>query len=196
MTTEQRDLQKQLQTLDSEIREKRQEYVKLAKQLGGEKVSAYTLKAHSGEDVTLGDLFGDKDDLIIVHNMGTHCQYCTLWADGFNHLTPHLEDRAAFVMVSPDPIDVQSEFRTSRNWQFQMVSGHDSTFIQDMGFRHEDEENAWWMPGFSVFKRSEDGQIKRVAKDFFGPGDMYCSLWHFFDLLDDGVNQWQPQFNY
>jgi predicted dithiol-disulfide oxidoreductase (DUF899 family) len=60
--------------------------------------------------VQLSDLFGEHEDLIVIHNMGVSCPYCTLWADGFNGLIRHLEDRAAFVMVSPDPPDIQKEF--------------------------------------------------------------------------------------
>src|SRR2546430_15479947 len=32
----------------------------------------------------LSTLFGDKDTLFIIHNMGTSCVNCTMWADGFN----------------------------------------------------------------------------------------------------------------
>ena len=39
--------------------------------------------------------------------MGRGCSYCTLWADGFNGLRHHFEDRAAFVVVSPDTPEQQ-----------------------------------------------------------------------------------------
>ncbi|MGI9388028.1 MAG: DUF899 family protein, partial [Methyloligellaceae bacterium] len=31
--------------------------------------------------VRLSELFGNKDDLFVIHNMGASCPYCTLWAD-------------------------------------------------------------------------------------------------------------------
>ena len=34
--------------------------------------------------VRLSELFGEHDDLVIIHNMGASCRYCTLWADGFS----------------------------------------------------------------------------------------------------------------
>jgi predicted dithiol-disulfide oxidoreductase (DUF899 family) len=196
MGAQQTDLETRLRELDQEIRSKRQEYVALSKQLCGETIGDYTLKTHDGNMASISDLFGDKDDLILIHNMGQGCAYCTLWADGFNHLTPHLENRAAFVIVSPDSPQAQSEFRASRNWQFEMVSAEGTNFIEDMGFRFKEGDDAYWMPGVSIFKKSADGQITRVSKDFFGPGDMYSSPWHFFDLLSDGANDWQPAFNY
>jgi predicted dithiol-disulfide oxidoreductase (DUF899 family) len=72
--------------------------------------------------VRLSALFGDKADLIVIHNMGASCPYCTLWADGYNGIYHHLSSRAAFVISSPDRPDVQKEFATGRGWRFPMVS--------------------------------------------------------------------------
>jgi hypothetical protein len=44
------------------------------------------------------------------------------------------------------------------------------------------------MPGVSVFKRDGNG-IVRVSDTSFSPGDDYCTLWHFFDLLPGGVGE-------
>ena len=91
--------------------------------------------------------------------MGRACTYCTLWADGFNGVHRHLENRAGFVVVSPDPLDVQREFAESRGWKFRMASGQGSTFIEDMGFKSE----KGWTPGVSTFYRDK-GKITRVAR--------------------------------
>ena len=64
---------------------------------------------------------------------GRGCVYCTMWADGFNGVVPHLEDRAAFVVVSPDEPHVQAEFAASRGWRFRMVAAR-SDFTGDMGY--------------------------------------------------------------
>jgi predicted dithiol-disulfide oxidoreductase (DUF899 family) len=53
--------------------------------------------------VALSSLFGAHNDPIVVHNMGQSCRYCTMWADGFNGIYPHLANRAGFAPVSPDP---------------------------------------------------------------------------------------------
>ena len=52
-----------------------------------------------GSPVMLSELFGDKRDLLVVHNMGKGCSYCTMWADGFVGALTHLRDRAAFVVA-------------------------------------------------------------------------------------------------
>ena len=72
-----------------------------------------------------------------------------------------------------------------------------STLFNDMGFESADEHygsNA--MPGVSVFHKAADDSITRVASDFLGPGDSYCSVWHLFDLLHDGVGDWEAKFDY
>ena len=66
-----------------------------------------------------------------------------------------------------------------------------------MGFRWEEEEFlSGYQPGVSVFRKKADGRIVRVAKDLFGPGDLYCGVWHLFDLLPDGPAGWDPLFEY
>jgi Bacterial protein of unknown function (DUF899) len=83
----------------------------------------------------LSQLFGTKRDLFVIHNMGRSCPHCTLWADGFNGIHPHIADRATFVVSSPDPPDVQRSFAAGRGWRFPMVSHQGSSFAADMGYR-------------------------------------------------------------
>ncbi len=143
--------------------------------------------------VRLSHLFGKHDDLIVVHNMGMSCNYCTLWADGFMGLRPHLESRAAFVVISPDPIDVQRSFAHSRGWSFRMVSSQGTPFFTDMGFTDGVGDP---MPGTSTFQRRADGTIVRVQRAEFGSDDQFCVAWPLFDLLADGTGDWQPQLEY
>lgn len=141
--------------------------------------------------VPLSALFGDKDTLIVIHNMGTSCAYCTMWADGFNGVFQHLRDRAAFVVSSPDAPERQQRFAADRGWRFPMISHQGSSFAADMGYVRDGKP----MPGVSVFKR-KGSHILRVADTSFGPGDDFCSVWHFFDLLPEGADGWQAKFRY
>jgi predicted dithiol-disulfide oxidoreductase (DUF899 family) len=156
-----------------------------------EQVTDYEFSTAAGK-VHLSELFGDKDDLFIIHNMGTSCSHCTLWADGFNGIYNHIADRAAFVVASPDPPSTQKKFAESRGWRFPMISHAGTTFAQDMGYR---SARGGWLPGVSVFKR-EVNRILRVADTNFSPGDDFCTLWHMLDLLPEGVGEWQVKFKY
>ena len=135
----------------------------------------------------------EKEDLILIHNMGKKCAYCTLWADGFNGVRQHLQDRAGFVVISPDEPATIKEFAASRGWRFNILSSRGSSFTKDMGFENEKGEP---MPGVSAFQKNGQGKVLRVSRAGFGPGDDYCAVWHLFDLLADGSNGWRPKFSY
>jgi predicted dithiol-disulfide oxidoreductase (DUF899 family) len=147
--------------------------------------------ATTSKPIHLSDLFGDRDDLIVIHNMGKACRACTLWADGFNGIYDHLVDRAAFVVASPDEPAVQGAFAEGRGWRFPMVSHSKTTFAADMSYRNKNG----WMPGVSVFKR-EPTRIVRVSDTSFKPGDDFCTMWHFLDLFPGGYGDWMPKFDY
>ena len=185
------ELYSEIERLEEYLVVQHERLAELKRQLPRKEVSDYTLAGPEGP-VRLSELFGAKSDLIVIHNMGKGCRYCTLWADGFNGLLPHLEDRAAFAVVSPDPVDVQREFAASRHWRFTLASGQGSTFIEDMGFRGEKA----YRPGLSTYHRTQEGRIERVARAAFGPFDPFCGVWHLFALLDAGVNDWEPRHRY
>jgi len=182
-----------VQKLRDEISKKQDELNTLRRSLPPEDVSDYPLLDWEGKTVMLSELFNANGDLVLIHNMGRRCVYCTLWADGLNGVHQHMADRAGFVVVSPDEPAVQKEFAESRGWGFRMLSGHGGTFIKDMGF--VEGEGDYW-PGVSTFKKGDDGKIQRIGVDIFGPGDPYCSVWHFFELLKDGAGEWGPKYKY
>ena len=155
-----------------------------------EPVQDYELATVEGT-ARLSDLFDGKDDLLVIHNMGRGCSYCTLWADGYNGLVPHLESRAGFVVTSPDDPATQRAFAESRGWRFRMASHAGTSFAADMGFRGEHG----FLPGVSAFQRRGDG-IVRVSDRALGPYDEFCALWHFLDLLPEGAANWRPRFSY
>jgi predicted dithiol-disulfide oxidoreductase (DUF899 family) len=125
--------------------------------------------------------------------MGRSCRYCTLWADGLNGFTKHFESRAAFAVTSPDDHETARKFSMERGWMFKLYSTEGTTFKRDMGFANEKGDP---QPGVSIFKKEADGRIIHVTKDYFGPGDDYCSVWHFFDLLPSASDDWEPQYHY
>ncbi|MHA1206791.1 MAG: DUF899 family protein [Candidatus Hodarchaeales archaeon] len=188
----QEELEQEIFVLDTEIKEKDIQLSLLKKELAFLEVQEYTFEFIDGT-ITLSELFHDKEDLIVIHNMGKHCAYCTMWADGFNGVLPHIQDRTSFVVISPNSPVIQKEFSDSRGWKFSMVSAQSSTFIKDMGFELEDGK---YMPGVSFFHKDNKGKIIRTGKDFFGPGDVYSSPWQLFKFLKRGINNWSPKLSY
>lgn len=169
----------------------RGEMRKIQEGMESQEVDDYTFAAAGGKK-RLSELFGGKDDLFVIHNMGSSCPYCTLWADGYNGVHHHLADRAAFVVSSPDAPAVQKKFAHSRGWTFPMISHQGTTFAEDMGYGSKE---SGWRPGLSVFRR-EGGRTLRVSDAGFGPGDDFCAVWHIFDMLPEGAGAWRPKFKY
>ncbi|HET9136488.1 MAG TPA: DUF899 family protein [Candidatus Kapabacteria bacterium] len=186
----------EIESIQKEIFEKRQRIIELLKQSAHPVTKPYVFVDWSNREVPLSDLFGDKNDLILIHNMGKGCRYCTLWADEINGISKHLENRAALAVISPNTPEVQKEFAESRGWRFKMLSDRDMDFSREMGFAYDKEGKTFAMPGYSTFHKSADGTIKRVGYDEFGPTDMYSSTWHFLEMLQDGENGWEPQYSY
>jgi predicted dithiol-disulfide oxidoreductase (DUF899 family) len=156
-----------------------------------EEVPDYVFTNSAGS-VRLTELFGDKPDLIVVHNMGISCPSCTLWADGFNGIYDHLANRVSFVVSSSDAPALEKSCAASRGWRFPMMSHSGTTFAAHMGYR---SEAGGWLPGLSVFRR-DNNRILRVSDAGFGPNDDFCSLWHIFDLLAGDAGGWRPNFRY
>lgn len=154
-------------------------------------VGDYVFQTLTGP-VMLKALFGGRRDLFVVHNMGTGCNSCTMWADGLNGFYPHISDRAALVVASPDLPAVQAEFAASRGWRFPMVSTKGTTFSADMGFA---TASGGPMPGVSAFQL-KDGKVTRASASPFDDYDDFCMAWRFFDLLPEGANGWRPKRSY
>jgi predicted dithiol-disulfide oxidoreductase (DUF899 family) len=156
-----------------------------------QEVPDYEFQTPAGT-VRLSELFGDHEDLMVVHNMGSSCPGCTLWADGYNGVHHHVITRTAFAVSSPDTPAVQQQLAQARGWKFRMVSHLGTTFAADMGYR---SDQGRWRPGISVFKRAES-KILRVSDAAWSPGDDFCTVWHFFDLLPEGAAGWSPKLSY
>lgn len=156
-------------------------------------VPDYALRRADGSPVRLSEAFGGRDEMLLVHNMGKGCVYCTLWADELNGVANHLADRCVFVLASPDEPAVMREFAASRGWKFRTLSTAGTSLARDLGF--EPEPGRRW-PGVSALSRAADGTITRTSWANFGPHDGFCGVWPLLDMLPRGGNQWQPKYAY
>ena len=179
-----------LKKLEQKMMKDKEVMAKLRNKLKPELVEDYTLFLPNSKPTKLSKLFGKKNELILIHNMGSSCPYCTLWADGFNGLAPHLQDRAAFVVESADFPAIVAKFKKSRKWTFAMVSSAGTSFRLDMGYADKNGDVA---PGVSTFIK-KNGKIYRFSDSIFGPGDNFCPAWDLFDLLP--AKTWEAKFRY
>lgn len=185
----------QIIQLRKEIEEKRKKIIELRKELTPELVNDYTFKDIDGISHQLSDLFGDSDELLVIHNMGKECRYCTMWADGLRGYSEIISDRMPWVLTSPNEHQVMKEFASDRNWNFNYLSYHGTDFAFDLGYEVRKDGKSSFMPGASALIKKE-GKIYRTGNDSFGPGDYYNPAWHFFDLFPKGFNNWIPKYQY
>lgn len=184
MTQEEKDkLNKEVQTLEEEIQTARKKILALNSKLGDAIVSEdYEFTSLDGGKVKLSEMFRDKKNLFVIHNMGKGCSYCTMWADEANGIYKHIENqgKSAFVFMAGDDVETHREFKKSRGWTFPSYSAKENDFTKEMGFQ---STKGGFEPGVSVFEKTDDGKIRRINRDFFGPTDMYCAIWHYVELL-------------
>ncbi len=182
-TDEIAELQQQIMEKTSRLRE-------LQAGLPGEEVKNYTFDTTEGT-VTLRDLFTGNRKMLLIHNMGQACRYCTLWGDGLNPFVTHLESALSVAMVSKDSPEVQRKFANSRNWRIRMASHGGGEYMTEQVAA----EGMGNMPGAVVYELAGE-KILRKASTWFGPGDLYCSQWHFLGLAGIGLDEWTPQYAY
>jgi len=176
--------------LESQIGELTAKLNQLRCQNQATEIKNYELETQNGT-TSLLDLFGTQDKLLVIHNMGQACRYCTLWADGLNGFVPHLESTMALVLVSKDVPDVQRKIANSRGWRFKLASHGGGDYIIEQTVM-EGSRNA---PGAVVYERKGDA-IYRRNFCVFGPGDLYCPMWFLLGMAGLGMDEWTPQYNY
>jgi predicted dithiol-disulfide oxidoreductase (DUF899 family) len=176
--------------LEAELIEKAQKLAALRRAEAPVEIGDYGFETLDGE-TRLSALFAGRDRLLAIHNMGQACRYCTLWADGFNGLVPHLEDAFSVVLLSKDPPETQRRFAQSRGWRFRMASHGGGPYMKEQGAM-QGYDNC---PAAVVYEHRE-GKIFRRARTGFGPGDLYSPIWHLLALAGIGQDEWTPQFHY
>lgn len=183
-------MQNEIREIEKQIFELNQKLNELRKENRGESVPNYEFESLEGR-VTLRELFGEKDRLLVIHNMGQACRYCTLWADGFNGFVPHLESAMSVVLASKDSPETQRRFANERGWRFRLASHGGGDYIQEQTLV-DGVDN---MPGAIVYERDGD-TIYRKNDAIFGPGDQYCSIWNLLGMAGIGEEEWTPQYGY
>ena len=180
------------QKLEFEIMQKAQQLAELRNQEAdaNSDVPNYTFLTLDGK-TTLAELFANQDRLLLIHNMGQGCRYCTLWADGINGILKHLENAMSVVLVSKDAPDVQRRFAAERGWNIRIASHSGGAYMKEQCAFGDDVN----MPGAVVYER-KDNKIVRRGGTIFGPGDLYSPMWHFLALAGISSADWTPQYRY
>src|ERR1700692_1511580 len=122
---------------EKEFNRLRDELSKERRELPWEKVEKeYMFGGPNGKE-TLSQLFDDKTQLIVYHFMfapewEAGCKSCSFWADNFNGVIPHLNQRdVSLAAISRAPLRKLQAFAARMGWTFKWVSAANSDFNYD-----------------------------------------------------------------
>jgi predicted dithiol-disulfide oxidoreductase (DUF899 family) len=161
---------------------------------------AYTFEETSGKRSLL-DLFGDKKQLVVYHLMfdpswDVACKSCSLIADHFDGMLPHLAARhTAFCAISRAPLAKIQPFQKRMRWKFRWLSSHDTTFNADFGVSPPGNGAGYnydggtgpkgESPGLSTFLRQGNDVLHTYST--YGRGlDLLINAYNYLDLTPLG----------
>jgi predicted dithiol-disulfide oxidoreductase (DUF899 family) len=163
-----------------------------------------------GGKQTLGQLFNDHSQLVVYHFMfdpdwEAGCKSCSFWADNFNGIVPHLNQRdVTFVAISRAPLAKLQAFATRLGWSFKWLSssGGDFNYDYNVSFTPEDlavgsaiynftanKMNMTELPGISVFFKDADGKVFHTYSCYARGLDMLNTAYHYLDLVPKGRDE-------
>jgi len=176
---------------------------------GGEVLKNYEFVGESGP-VTLKDLFGDKQSLVVYSYMfgpqrERPCPMCTSLLGAWNAGAQDMEQRIGLAVVARSPIEKLVAFKKERGWRdLKLYSDTSGDFSRDYFGVAPDGSD---LPGLNVFTR-RDGKIRHfwsgeMGSDQADPGQDPrgapdpAPIWGVFDLLPEGrAKDWYPKLDY
>ena len=170
-----------------------------------EVTTPYAFQSPQGT-LSLADLFGPRSQLVVYHFMfgpdwEQGCKSCSFWADSYNGLVPHLNQRdVTLVAVSSAALEMLLAFRQRMGWSFDWVSSAGTDFNTDFGVTgkpgetliynyDKPKEDAGELPGLSVFARDGEGRIYHTYSCYARGLDMLNAAYQILDLVPKGRDE-------
>jgi len=169
----------------------------------------YIFKCPQGA-VKLSELFDGRSQLIVQHFMfgpdwEEGCPSCSFWADGFDPMIVHLNQRdVSFAVVSRAAIDKLEAYRKRMGWDFTWVSSLDNSFNYDFKVSATESQTAAGTMtynyaespvrgseshGTSVFLKDADGTIYHTYSTYGRGLDRMNAAYGYLDLTPNGRNE-------
>jgi predicted dithiol-disulfide oxidoreductase (DUF899 family) len=194
---------------EKEFTRRRDELSQLRRDLPWEAVGKqYVFDGPNGKE-TLSQLFADKTQLI-YHFMFSPsweagCPHCSHWADSFNGVIVHLEQRdVSMVAISRAPYSRLAAYQKRMGWSFKWMSSFDSDFNFDYqaSFAPDDvarkqtfynfalqEQGSPDREGISVFFKDPEGGIFHTYSTYARGIDMMSVDYQYLDLVPKGRDE-------
>jgi predicted dithiol-disulfide oxidoreductase (DUF899 family) len=169
----------------------------------------------AGGKQTLAELFAGRQQLIVYHLMfdpswEEACSRCSFWADNFNGVLVHLNQRdVSLVAISRAPFTKLAAFQKRMGWSFNWVSSFANDFNHDYHVSFTPEQLAQGeviynyrmvknsmseRPGISVFYKDPGGTIFHTYSCYARGLDMLNVAYHYLDLTPKGRDEEELPF--
>jgi predicted dithiol-disulfide oxidoreductase (DUF899 family) len=177
---------------------------------GGEVPKNYQFIAEGGRTVTLADLFGGKQSLVVYSYMfgpqrERPCPMCTSLLGAWNGEARDIQQRVGLAVIARSPIEKLIAFKKERGWRdLPLYSDPSGEFSRDY---HAIAPDGSDIPGFNVFTK-RDGRIRHFwsgemgfeqadpGQDPRGAPDL-MPLWTVLDSVPEGRGtDWYPKLDY
>ncbi len=201
---------KQLLAKEKEFTRLRDQLSEQRRALPWERVEKdYVFEGPKGKE-SLVQVFDGRSQLAVYHFMfapeaEVPCKSCSFWADNFNGITAHLNQRdVTFVAISRAPLAKLQAFAKRLGWSFKWLSsaGSDFNYDYNVSFRPEDLAggkavynygpngmNMSDLPGISVFSKDAEGQVFHTYSCYARGLDMLNNTYHYLDLVPKGRDE-------
>jgi len=174
----------------------------------------YVFDGPKGKE-TLADLFENRSQLVVYHFMFTPewnegCPHCSFWADNFNDIIVHLNQRdVTMVAISRAPLAKLEAFKKRMGWSFKWLSSSDTDFNYDYQASFKADEvkakSAFYnyrqadvghvdREGTSVFYKAANGDIFHTYSAYARGIDMMNTAYHYLDLVPKGRDEDKLEF--
>jgi len=195
--------EKQFTRLREELSQERRE-------LPWEAVSKnYVFEGPNGKQ-SLSELFDGRSQLIVYHFMfgpdwDAGCPHCSFWADSFNEVIVHLNQRdVTMIAVSHAPYSKLEAYRKRMGWNFKWVSSFENGFNRDYNVSFTQQEMArqdmyynYQMQNFpsdeahglSVFYKDGEGNIFHTYSTYGRGLDILLGVYNFLDMAPKGRDE-------
>ena len=170
----------------------------------------YLFEGPNGKE-TLTELFDGRSQLIAYHFMfdpswDAGCPHCSFWADNFNDIIVHLNQRdVTMVVASMAPYSKLAEYERRMGWDSSYDS--DFNFDFDVSFTPEevDKKEAFYnydlqdtnspeREGVSVFYKDPASQVFHTYSAYARGIDMLNVAYHYLDLVPKGRDEEDQEF--
>jgi predicted dithiol-disulfide oxidoreductase (DUF899 family) len=169
----------------------------------------YMFDGPNGKE-SLSEVFAGRSQLLVYHFMfgpewSEGCKSCSFWADNFNSIIVHLNQRdATMVAISRAPLEKLLAFQKRMRWTFKWLSSFGNDFNRDyhVSFTPEELEKGEMYynyrvgkfgrdeaPGLSVFHRDASGTIFHTYSCYGRGLDMLNGAYHHLDVLPKGRDE-------